>query len=143
VLVYDQVRGRVLVAAIEIVSPANKDREQSRRAFITKCAALLHQGVCVSIIDLVTGRNFNLYADVLAEFGKAEPAFGAAPPNIYAGTCRLRNGGRHKRLESWAYSLAIGQPLPALPIWLSEDQGLSLDLEPSYEATCRTLRLVR
>jgi hypothetical protein len=45
VLVYDQSRGRVLVAAIEIVSPANKDRRRSRQAFVTKCAALLQQEV--------------------------------------------------------------------------------------------------
>jgi hypothetical protein len=39
VKVYDQSRGRVLVAAVEIVSPANKDRAENRRALVTKCAA--------------------------------------------------------------------------------------------------------
>jgi hypothetical protein len=52
--VYDQRRGRHLVAAVEIVSPANKDRPENRRAFVTKGAALLQQGVCVSLVDLVT-----------------------------------------------------------------------------------------
>jgi hypothetical protein len=45
VLIYDQTRARQLVAAIEIVSPANKDRPENRRAFVTNCAALLQQGV--------------------------------------------------------------------------------------------------
>src|SRR5438132_7783951 len=49
VLVYDQSRGRLLVAAVEIVSPANKDRAENRRAFVAKCAALLQKRVCVSI----------------------------------------------------------------------------------------------
>jgi hypothetical protein len=31
--------GANLVAAIELVSPANKDRDDTRRAFATKCAA--------------------------------------------------------------------------------------------------------
>lgn len=141
VLVYDQSRGRVLVAAIEIVSPANKDRRQSRQAFVTKCAALIQQDVCVSIVDLVTVRDFNLYAEVLAEFDQIEPAFGASPPNTYAGTCRLLSIERHKRIESWAYPLAVGQRLPSLPIWLSPELGLSLDLEPSYTATCQALRI--
>jgi hypothetical protein len=44
VRVFDQERDRRLVAAAELVSPANKDRPESRRAFVTKCAALLHQG---------------------------------------------------------------------------------------------------
>src|SRR4051794_6512873 len=37
-----------LVAAVEIVSPANKDRPQSRRTFVAKCASLFQQGVSVS-----------------------------------------------------------------------------------------------
>jgi hypothetical protein len=43
VLVFDQERNRQLVAAVEIVSPANKDRPEARRAFVAKCAALLQQ----------------------------------------------------------------------------------------------------
>lgn len=65
VRVYDEQRQRQLVAAIEIVSPANKDRPESRQAFIAKIATLLQQGVCVSIIDLVTIRHFNLYDGLL------------------------------------------------------------------------------
>lgn len=60
VRVYDAHRGRRLVAAIEIVSPANKDRPESRRAFVAKTAALLQQDVCVSVVDVVTVRQFNL-----------------------------------------------------------------------------------
>ena len=75
VLVYDQSRGRTLVAAVEIVSPANKDRAENRRALVAKCAALLQQRVCVSIVDLVTTRQFNLYADLLELMGESDPAF--------------------------------------------------------------------
>ena len=39
VRVYDDKHGRRLVAAIEIVSPSNKDRPEHRRAFVAKCAA--------------------------------------------------------------------------------------------------------
>jgi hypothetical protein len=80
VRVYDQSRGRLLVAAVEIVSPANKERPENRRAFVTKCAALLQQGVCVSIVDLVTTRNFNLYTDLLAFLDRSDPAFTPNPP---------------------------------------------------------------
>src|SRR5438552_138747 len=38
VLIYDAKRGRHLVAAIEIVSPANKDRPEHRNVFVAKCA---------------------------------------------------------------------------------------------------------
>lgn len=141
VRVYDQSRGRVLVAAIEIVSPANKDRPENRRAFVTKCAALLQQDVCVSIVDLVTTRDFNLYADLLAVLDQSDPSLGSQPPGIYAATCRSRKMGRRSRLETWAYPLALGQALPTLPVWLSADLAISLELEASYEETCRVLRI--
>lgn len=60
VRIYDVKRGRQLVATIEIVSPADKDRPESRNAFVGKCADLLQKGVAVSIVDLVTVRQPNL-----------------------------------------------------------------------------------
>src|SRR5690349_12445223 len=41
VRVYDTQRGRQLVAAIEIVSPSNKDRPENRELFVGKAAAML------------------------------------------------------------------------------------------------------
>ena len=142
VKVYDQSRGRVLVAAVEIVSPANKDRLESRRALVTKCAALLQQDVCVSIVDLVTTRNFNLYTDLLALLDLSDPAFAPPPPPVYAVTCRGRKTGRGTRFEIWASPLTVGQPLPTLPMWLAAELAVSLDLEARYEETCRALRMV-
>lgn len=141
VLIFDQSRARQLVAAVEIVSPGNKDRPENRLALVTKCAALLQQGVCVSLVDLVTTRNFNLYTELLELLNKSDPAFEPEPPPIYAVTCRARKVGRTARLESWAYPLAIGQPLPNLPIWLSEQVNVPLVLEASYEDACRALRI--
>jgi hypothetical protein len=141
VLIYDQSRGRVLVAAVEIVSPANKDRPENRRAFVAKCAALLQKRVCVSLVDLVTTRQFNLYTDLLDLIGRTDPAFGPTPPPIYAATCRGRKVGQRPRIETWAYPLVVGGNLPTLPIWLGDDVAVSLDLEASYEETCRALRI--
>src|SRR5262249_1090399 len=141
VLVYDQSRRRQLVAAVEIVSPANKDRPESRQAFVAKCAALLQKRVCVSIVDLVTTRRFNLYTDFLKLIDRSDPAFRPTPPPTYAVTCRGRKVGEKPRFETWAYPLVVGQKLPTLPIWLADDQAVSLDLEASYEETCRALRI--
>jgi hypothetical protein len=142
VRVYDARRGRQLVAAIEIVSPSNKDRPESRRAFVAKTAALLQQDVCVSIVDIVTVRQFNLYADLLALIGRADPALGPDPPHLYAVTLRSRKRLRGRPLlDTWFYPLAFGRPLPPLPIWLDIDLGVTLDLEASYEDTCRVLRI--
>lgn len=141
VLVFDLDRSRRLVAAVEIVSPANKDRPESRQIFVAKCADLLQRGVCVSLVDVVTVRYFNLYTELLALLGRSDPAMSPEPAPIYAATCRKRAVDRKTRLESWAAPLAIGQPLPILPIWLNETEAISLDLESAYEEACRVLRI--
>jgi hypothetical protein len=140
VLVFDQMRNRHLVAAIEIVSPANKDRPENRRVFVAKCAALLREHVCVSIVDLVTIRSFNLYCDLLELLGRSDPSFDP-PPDTYAVTCRGQKVERQARFLAWAYPLGVGRTLPTLPIWLKDDLVVSLDLEASYEETCRVLRI--
>jgi hypothetical protein len=141
VLIFDLERERRLVAAVEIVSPANKDRPESRQLFVAKCFNLLRQDVCLSIVDLVTIRQCNLYTELLALLGRSDPAFGQPAPPIYAVTCRKRNVGRQTKLETWWHPLAIGQPLPSLPVWLSETRTVVLDLEASYQETCRVLRI--
>jgi hypothetical protein len=50
-----------LVAAIEPISPSNKDRPESRRAFVGTVGALVQRSVCVALVDVVTIRDFNLY----------------------------------------------------------------------------------
>jgi hypothetical protein len=140
VLIFDVERDRRLVAAVELVSPANKDRPESRRLFVAKCFDLLRQDVCVSLIDLVTIRQSNLYTELLALLGRSDPTF-SPPSPIYAVTCRKRQVGSHTKLDIWSRPLAIGQPLPSLPIWLSETRTVSLDLEASYQETCRVLRI--
>lgn len=142
VLIFDQQRGRELVAAIEIVSPANKDRPEARQAFVSKCAALLQKKICVSIVDLVTVKHFNLYCEVLDLFGQIDPAFSPDPPSTYAVTCRSHALATRSRFESWAYPMVVGQKLPVLPIWLDNDHAISLELEASYQQTCSALRLI-
>jgi hypothetical protein len=142
VRVYDTRHGRRLVAAIELVSPANKDRPENRRAFVAKVAALLQRDVCVSLVDVVTIRRFNLYADLLTLVGRSDLAVGVETTFLYAVTLRGRKRIRGRPLlDTWFYPMTVGQPLPTLPIWLDVDLGVFLDLEKSYEETCRVLHI--
>jgi len=142
VRVYDERHGRRLVAAIELVSPGNKDRPESRRAFVAKVAALLQEDVCVSLVDLVTIRQFNLYGDVLELMGWPDLAAGVQDTFLYAATLRGRKRVRQRSLvETWSYPMLIGQSLPSLPIWLDVDLRVMLELEASYEETCRLLHI--
>jgi hypothetical protein len=141
VRVYDSARDRRLVAAIELVSPSNKDRPETRRAFVAKCAALLQQQVSVAIIDVVTTREFNLYAELLEFLGRTDPSLAQPPGALYAVACRGTMPRKRWLFEAWHRGLTLGQPLPALPIWLADDLAITLDLENSYEETCRVLRI--
>ena len=143
ILVYDQSRGRHLVAAVELVSPANKDRPDTRRAFVAKCATLLQKKVCLSIVDLVTTRHFNLYAELLELAGQPDAKFAASSPSTYAVTCRGLKINNRPRFEAWAYPLVVGEAMPTLPLWLTEELCVPLELEASYEETCQVLRIDR
>ena len=142
VLVYDEERDRQLVAAIEIVSPSNKDRPENRELFVSKLASLLQKDVCVSIVDLVSIRQANLYVELLALLGRSDPQLAPTPTHLYAVSLRARK--RPKRpslLDAWFYPMTVGQPLPTLPIWLSAELRVLLPLETSYEETCRLLHI--
>ena len=141
VRIYDAERERTLVAVIEIVSPANKDRPEKRNAFVGKCAALLQKGVAVSIVDVVTTRQFNLYAELMAFLGQADATMGTVPPGIYAASCRWLLQGERATLQTWSHVLAVGQPLPTLPLWLTPVRVIPLDLEASYEKACDDLSI--
>jgi hypothetical protein len=138
--VYETARGRRLVSAIEFVSPGNKDRPENRRAFAVKCVAMLQTGVSVSVIDIVTSLNLNLYTDLVELIGRSDQGFSGNASPIHAVTCRVRAHAA-PRLEAWAYALNVGQPLPKLPIWPTEELPIPLDLEATYEETCQTLRI--
>ncbi len=128
-----------LVAAIELVSPSNKDRPENRQTFVNKCEALLKRAVCITIVDPVTDRTANLYGELLDELDT--PRTAVARSTMYAATCRGVRHGPRWRLESWEFSLAVGAALPTLPIWLSPDLSVPLELEATYEETCRSLRI--
>jgi hypothetical protein len=141
VLVYDAKRRSRLVAAVEIVSPANKDRPEHRRAFAAKCAGLLRERVSVVIVDVVTTRTPNLYAELLALIGPSDPGLNPEPPPLYATACRLTKRENEWLLETWAQSLGLGQPLPTVPLWLADNLAVPLELEESYEQSCSILNI--
>jgi hypothetical protein len=131
--------GLELVAAIELVSPRNKDRPSARRYFVAKCVAYLQQGISVLVVDVVTGRNANLYTALLEQLELPQEDAGEAA--LYAAACRTVPPDEPGRLETWLAKLTVGESLPALPLWLEADLAVPLELEASYEATLIELRV--
>ncbi|MBM3832464.1 MAG: DUF4058 domain-containing protein [Verrucomicrobia bacterium] len=65
ILVYQTEGGPVLAGAIELVSPENKDRAQTRSAFVAKCRSYLQENIGVIVIDIVSSRAANLHGELL------------------------------------------------------------------------------
>lgn len=142
--IFDERDELQLAGAIELVSPANKDRREHRRAFLAKCEHLLRRGVGLAIVDVVTNRRANFHAQLLKRFG-VEPndvAVNVTQPGVlYA--CRYHPLARDREeLDVWEERLLVGQPLPTLPLLLLGGPTVPLNLNATYERACREQRIV-
>ena len=90
----------------------------------------------------MTTRTSNLYSEVLELLGQSDPSLADDSSPLYAASCRWARTGDAWQLQTWNYALTLGQPLPTLPLWLAENLAVPLELELSYEETCRILRIV-
>jgi hypothetical protein len=136
--VFSSMAGPTLVAAIELVSPAIKDRDEARRAFAAKCAAYLQRGIGLIVVDIVTSRHANLHDELAALLGHVNGfAFPMQTP-LYATAYRPAHRQQRNEIDLWREPLAVGQPLPTLPLAVRGLGCLPIDLEATYmEATQR------
>jgi Protein of unknown function (DUF4058) len=141
VRVIDARSGPRLVAAIELVSPGNKDRADARRAFVTKCASYLHQGIHVLVIDIVTERHANLH-NALLDMLQAPPTLRQPDAvQLYATAYRPLRRQEREEIDVWPEALAVEAALPVLPLALSGEYCLPIDLEATYTDALRRRRL--
>jgi len=125
-------RGARLVGVVELVSPGNKDRPENRRAFAGKCAAYLQRGVGVIVVDIVTERRANLHNELMELLTLDEPYHLGREVALYAVAYRpVRRGGAN-RIDAWPAPVAVGGPLPLLPLALLGAGMIPLDLEATY-----------
>jgi hypothetical protein len=137
VLVYLQQGGPRLAGAIEFVSPANKDRQTHRDAFVSQCVTLLNQGVGLVMVDVVTERHANLHAELSLRLGT--PSDLAA--DLYATAYRRVERDGQMSLDQWVETLALGQALPTMPLWVPGGHCLAVALEDTYNRTCAEQRV--
>jgi len=133
--------GRTLVAAIELISPANKDRGGKRRLFAAKCATYLSRGVGLIIVDVVTSRQGNLHNELIELLG-LENVYQMPPQQgLYAVGYRPLRVSGIDRIETWPCALAVGHPLPTMPLSLEAEHCVPLDLEAAYADACQRRRV--
>jgi hypothetical protein len=140
VLVYDSREGPTLAAAVELVSPANKDRPAHREAFVSKCETYLQAGAGLLIVDVVTDRPGSLHDELMARIDPSPVPNGIAQ---YAASYRPIERDGAANIDIWHQPLVLGEPLPTIPLWLRGGVCLPANLAATYERTCREQRLDR
>jgi hypothetical protein len=133
--------GPHLVGAIELVSPGNKDRPETRRAFVAKCAAYLQQGIGLVIVDVVTERQANLHNELIQFLQQTDHFALPASSLLYAvsyGPRRLKTGDQ---IELWLETLTLDRELPTIPLALLGIGAIPVDLEGTYQRACEDSRL--
>jgi len=141
VLVFAEEGGARLVAAVELVSPANKDRDAHRRAFAIKCASYLIGGIGLVLIDVVTTRQANLHNETMQLLGHDSKFNQPAGVSLYAVAYRPAVREQVEQIDVWPHELAIGGELPTVPLALNPEFCLPLDLEATYTAARQRRRL--
>jgi hypothetical protein len=141
VRVFTDVEGPELVAAVELVSPSNKDRPAQRHQFAIKCASYLQDKVGLVVVDVVTERGGNLHRQLLEILQVAQDRAKLGDDDLYAGAYRTVRTKKAVKLEYWVEPLAVGNALPTMPLWIAPDLCLPLNLEQAYEQACKSSRI--
>lgn len=137
--VYSSEGGPTLVGAIELIGPSNKDRPEHRDAFVSKCDALLREGIGLVIVDIVTGRRADLHAALLGRVAPEQDL--PAESEMYAAAYFATARNDVASLDIWHETLTLTQSLPTMPLYLRGGPMVAVDLQSTYETTCRMLRI--
>ncbi len=111
VLIFSTEAGPTLVAAIELVSPSNKDREEHCRAFAAKCSSYVQQGIGLMIVDIVTNRQANLH-NAFVRLLHAGESFLLSEELLYATAYRPVRREDTDEIEVWPATLTVGRSPP-------------------------------
>lgn len=123
-----------LIALLEILSPANKDRPASVNDFVTKADSALRHGLHLLVLDLFPpgphdpgGINGAVCEQLDAEF---EPD----PPDKPLTLAAYLAG---QMPEVYLENIAVGDVLPEMPLFLDLGWYVNVPLETTYQAAYR------
>jgi hypothetical protein len=127
---YVETQGR-LVAAVELVSPRNKDRLVARTTYLGRYVGYLLEGVHLLLVDVHRRPLDFSFADHIAiELHMTQPALPPPMAVSYRVGGPAATGGRI--LGIWRRPLTVGAALPVLVLPLTVEVGVSVDLEQTY-----------
>jgi hypothetical protein len=126
------VSGHRIVALLEIVSPANKDRRRSVTEFVNKAIAALQFGVHVTLVDLFPPGRHNPDGMHAALWDRIEPDESYDLPEGQRLTLAAYTAA--SPLKAWLNHLLVGDALPDTPLFLTASRYIDLPLESTYAA---------
>ena len=128
--VYVERQGR-LIAAIELISPRNKDRPIARSAYLSRYLGYLLDGAHLVIVDVHRRPVGFSFADQIAtELHLEQPSFPPPMAVSYRVGEPAATGGR--LLAIWRRHMTVGDALPPIPLPLTSGQEVILDLDQTY-----------
>jgi len=131
-----------IVGAVEIISEGNKDRPASRNAFVAKCQNLLSQDVSLIIVDILALPSFNLHHQLLRALEIPEDKMESEKEPLYCVAYRKTFDLEElPALDFWEYELKIGGEFPKLPLFITYDVAVPVDLEKTYMEVCEGLKV--
>jgi hypothetical protein len=130
------ISGHRLIALLEIVSPANKDRAQSVDDFADKVVYALRAGVHVVVLDLFPPGSQDpqgIHGAVVQRLNSF-----VAPYDLPADEpLTLASYVAGPRVDVYLEHLAVGAVLPEMPLFLRPDRYVNLPLETTYQEAYR------
>lgn len=128
-----------LVGVVELVSPSNKDRPESREAFVSKCDSYLRDAIGLVIIEVVTDHRANLHASLMDRLGE----HGQPDDPLYTSAYRPVRRNAIDELDIWYEPLQVGGGLPMMALFLKNGPQIQINLADSYSLACEELRITR
>lgn len=130
------VSGHRLVALLEIVSPANKDRESNVFELAEKTRQAMGNGVNLMLVDLLPPGPHDargMHAEVLSRMELLDEPYDLPAEEPLTVASYVAG----PRLEVFANHLAVGQPIPETPLFLTRERYVNVPLEETYLAAYR------
>ena len=132
------VSGHRLVALLEIVSPANKDRPGHVEEFAAKAVSALDLGVHLLVVDLFPPGRYDphgMHGIIRQRLEQSDEPYDLPADEQFT----LVSYAAGPQVDVYLEHVAVGAPLPEMPLFLRPDRYINVPLEPTYEAAYRGL----
>jgi hypothetical protein len=133
-LVIRHATGDRIIAIVEIVSPANKASHANLESLLNKALAALRQRYHLLLIDLHPPGPHDpqgIHGALWGELG--EPEY-AAPEDA---PLTLAAYAADEAISAYVQPVAVGRPLPDMPLFLRSDRYVNAPLEETYMTSWR------